>query len=338
MAGEDPRWHLPEPRLGGWWLTSCLVEITEGQGRDNQVLELLDPLADSVRQAGGEARWNHPCRNAQELQAQVLERAGRADEAIRILGADIAAGHFLTQNTLTTHAELLVRHGHIEELRELGTGQHAGVVLPYYAQVLEDHGRAREAEAVLREFIDSAEDPDCYRWPLIELLARQGRLDEAVEVGRPTFDYHDACLLEGVIHLLYEAGRLDEALAILDERSAEFVEEHPWWFAPKRLWLLGEAGRYEEAFTYAATLPTDEYGLTETIAWLLEKSGRVQEAIDLLQTSDATSPSELADLLIRQGRAAEAVAGIPPLAELHETARRRDAAVQATRSCEDPPF
>ncbi|WP_405633844.1 hypothetical protein [Streptomyces sp. NBC_01174] len=72
---------------------------------------------------------------------------------------------------------------------------------------------------------------------------RQGRLDEAVEVGHPTFDYHDACLMEGVIHLLYKSGRSDDAVAILDERDAEFVEEHPSWFHTNRLWLLGDAGR-----------------------------------------------------------------------------------------------
>ncbi|MFJ1708085.1 hypothetical protein [Kitasatospora sp. NPDC088346] len=223
------------------------------------MLELLDPLAQSARQARGEARWYHPCHNAQELQAHVLERSGRTEEAIRILGADIAAGRFLTRNTLTAYAELLLRHGRIEALRELGAGNRAGVALPYYARALEGAGRAEEAEMVLREVIGSDEHPDRFRRPLIDLLARQGRLDEAVEVGRPTFEYHDACLLEGVIHLLQKAGRPEDALTLLDERSAEFVDEHPTWFASNRMWLLGEAGRYEEALDHAATRPADEY-------------------------------------------------------------------------------
>ncbi|MER6345997.1 tetratricopeptide repeat protein [Streptomyces sp. NPDC001595] len=332
----DEAIELLRPRLGGWWLTSCLVEVTEGRDRDDQVLELLGPLAESARQARGQARWNHPCPSAQELQAQVLERAGRADEAIRILGADIAAGRYLVRNTLTAYAELLVRHGRIDELRELGTGKHAGVVLPYYAQALEQQGRAVEAEAVLREFMDAAEDPDGFRRPLIELLARQGRLEEAVEVGRPTFDCHDACLLEGVVHLLYEAGRLDEAVAVLDERSTEFVEEHSSWWALNRLWLLGEAGRYEEALAFAATLPSGEYGVAETTAWLMGESGRVEEAIDLLR--DSGNDVEAAELLVRHGRAAEAIAGLPSLSELREAARRRDAALEAARGPGDDPF
>ncbi|CAM5277080.1 hypothetical protein [Streptomyces atroolivaceus] len=40
--------------------------------------------------------------NAQDLEVRVLERAGRVDEAIRALGADIVAGRFLVGNTLTT--------------------------------------------------------------------------------------------------------------------------------------------------------------------------------------------------------------------------------------------
>ncbi|MFD7324816.1 hypothetical protein ACFV9D_27640 [Streptomyces sp. NPDC059875] len=302
------------------------------------MLELIAPLAQRVRNARAEGRWRDDAWDAQEREAQVLERAGRAEQAIRILGADIAAGRFLTQNTLTAYAELLVRHGRIEELRELATGKHSGVTLPHYAQALEDQGRVEEAEAILRQFIGSAEYPDRFRWALIELLARHGRLSEAVEVGRPTFDYHDACLLEGVIHLLCGAGRLDDALAILDERSADFVEEHSSWFTSNRLWLLGEAGRYEEALTYAATLPAGQYGLTETIARLLEKSGRVEEAISLLRASGSERPSELADLLIRQGRAADAIGGMPSLPALHEAARRRDASVQAARGPDEPPF
>ncbi|GAA4830141.1 hypothetical protein GCM10023235_00080 [Kitasatospora terrestris] len=303
------------PRLGGWWLTSTLVEITEGQDRDERVLELLDPLAESARHARGKARWNHPCSNAQELQALVLERSGRADEAIRILGEDVAAGRFLVQNTLTAYAELLLRHGHVEALRELGTGPRAGVALRYYARALEDAGRAEEAEQVLREFIDSAEHPDRFRWPLIELLARRSRLDEAVEVGRPTFDYHDACLLEGVIHLLQEAGRPEDALALLDERSTEFVEDHFSWLSSNRLWLLGEAGRYDEALEYAATLPADEYRLLETKAWLLADSGRVEEALALLRAGGTAHLSDLAEILATHGRAAEALAVLPMVAE-----------------------
>lgn len=107
----DEAIDLLVPHIDGWWTLSVLVEITADQERDEQVLELISPHADSARQTRGESRWNHPFSNAQELQAQVLERTGRADEAIGILGQDIAADHYLTQKTLTAYAGLLARHG-----------------------------------------------------------------------------------------------------------------------------------------------------------------------------------------------------------------------------------
>ncbi|MEU9464915.1 hypothetical protein [Streptomyces sp. NPDC048312] len=326
------------PHLDREWILSALVELTESQGRDEQVLELIAPRAQQARSARGEERWSFSPSNAQDLQAQVLERADRVDEAVRMLGADIAAGHFLVQNTLTAYAELLQRHGRLEELRVLGTGKHAGEALAYYARALEDDGQEDEAEAVLRHFIAAAEYPDQFRWALIELLGRQGRIEDAVEVGRPTFDYHDACLFEGVIHLLHEAGRLDDALALLDERSAEFIEEHSSWFSSNRIWLLGEAGRHEEALAYAETLPPDTYGLTVSKAWILDEMGRLEDALALLRADTELQPSEVAELLIRHGRAAEAIAGMPSLAEHHAASRRREAAMQAGRGPNNPSF
>ncbi|GEC02348.1 hypothetical protein SSP24_00030 [Streptomyces spinoverrucosus] len=325
------------PHLDREWILSTLVELTESQGRDEQVLELIAPRAERARSARGEERWGFHPSNAQDLQAQVLERAGRADEAVRMLGADIAAGHFVVQNTLIAYAEFLRRHGRLEELRVLGTGERAGETLAYYARALEDDGQADEAEAALRHFIAAAEYPDRFRWPLIELLGRQGRIEEAVEVGRPTFDYHDACLFEGIIHLLHEAGRLDDALALLDERSAEFVAEHSSWFSSNRIWLLGEAGRHEEALAYAERLSPGTYGLTVSKAWILEEMGCLEEALTLLRADTELRLSEVAELLIRHGRAAEAIAGMPSLTEQHAASRQRDAAIQADRYPNDLP-
>ncbi|MGW0786298.1 tetratricopeptide repeat protein [Streptomyces sp. NPDC002913] len=308
------------PHLDRSWMLSVLVELTEGQNRDERVLELLAPKAERARSARGEERWNLEASNAQDLQAQVLERAGRVDEAVQVLRADIAAGHFLVQNTLTAYAELLQRNGRMEELRELGIGEHAHVGLPYYVKALENQGQADEAETVLRHFI-AADEWDRFRWPLIGLLGRQGRIAEAIEAGRPTFDHHDACLLESVIHLLVDAGRFDDALNILDERDAEYIDEHTSWFHTNRIWLLGEAGRYEEALAYAAELPTDLYGLASSTAWILEQSGRVDEALGLLRADAGTDAWEVAALLIRHGRADEAIDGMPSIAELRAASR-----------------
>ncbi|MEV0023914.1 hypothetical protein AB0H45_17135 [Streptomyces atroolivaceus] len=47
------------------------VELTEGQNRDERVLELLAPKAERARSACGVERWNLDASNAQDLQAQV---------------------------------------------------------------------------------------------------------------------------------------------------------------------------------------------------------------------------------------------------------------------------
>ncbi|MFE3760395.1 hypothetical protein ACFXPI_01300 [Streptomyces sp. NPDC059104] len=326
---------LLTPHIDGW-LMAVLVDLTEGQDRDERVLELIAPLAQRAANARAEGRWHDDAWEAQQLQAQVLERAGRPEEAIRVLGESIAAKRYLEHNTPTAYAELLARHGRIEELRELVDGDHTHVALPCYAHALESHGRADEAEAVLRKFIASTEHPERYYWPLIDLLARQGRIDEAVEVGRATFDGHDACLLDAVIRLLHDAGRFEDALALLDERTAEFVEEHADWVGSNRLCLLGEAGRLDEALAYAETLPVDQYRLAETTAWLLGEAGRADEAIDLLRAGGIETARGLAEFLIRQGRADEAIAALPSLAVLHEDSRRQDAALQAAGNPDDP--
>ncbi|MFI2471695.1 hypothetical protein ACH475_35900 [Streptomyces globisporus] len=121
----DEAIELLVPHLDKSWLLSILVDITDGQGRDERVLELITLLADHARQARGEAHRDYALSEAQELQARVLERAGRADEAVRILGQGIAGRLSLAQNTLIIYAELLARHGRLDELRELAGGQYA---------------------------------------------------------------------------------------------------------------------------------------------------------------------------------------------------------------------
>lgn len=322
------------PHLEDWWLQSTLVKMTEGQDQDERVLELIAPLAEGARRARAEGKWRHPGEQALDLQAQVLERAGRADEAIRILGADVAARRYFAQNTVEFYAALLARHGRIEELSELGTGDHATAALEHYTKALEDLGRGQEAEAVLREIID-ATDHSNHRSTLIGLLSQQGRIDEAVEAGRPTFEYYDCGNhLEWAIHLLVEDGRPERALELLDERSAEYVKEHTHSVQSRRLGLLAEAGRHQEAIAEAMALPAEEYWDRDTtIAWLWEEVGRVDEAIALLRSSaESQAPRALAELLIRQGRPAPAIAALPSISA------QREQEARARRHTEPNPF
>jgi len=197
-----------------------------------------------------------------------------------VLGADVAARRYFFQNTVEFYAALPGRHGRIEELRKLGGGEHATAALSHDTKALKDLGRAQEAETDLREIIDATDHPN-HRSTLVDPLTRQGRIAEAIEVARPTFEYYDCGNhLEWVVHLLVEDGRPEQALTPLDECSVEYVKEHSYSVRSKRLWLLTEAGRHQEATVEAMALPAEEHWDRDTvIAGLLKETGRVDEAI-----------------------------------------------------------
>ncbi|MGW1976516.1 tetratricopeptide repeat protein [Streptomyces sp. NPDC001889] len=324
---------LLAPHLGDGWLQATVVEMTEDQDRDECVLELLAPLAHTVRRARADGSWSHPGEEALELQAHVLERARRAGEAIDMLAADVATGRCSSQNTVEFYAHLLARHDRMTELRELATGPHAPAALEPYTTALEERGREAEAEAALREIIDATDHPN-HRSTLMALLARQGRIDEAVEAGAPTFEYYDCGNhLPWAVSLLTEDGRPERALELLDERTPGYLAEHAYSVQSMRLSLLSEAGRHEEALALARALPAESHRDRDTaIARLLEDAGRPDEAIALLRTtSETAAPRALAELLIRQGRPAAAIAALPTV-----TAQRERLASRAQHDTEPP--
>ncbi|KPL30447.1 hypothetical protein JI76_36345 [Streptomyces anulatus] len=89
---------------------------------------------------------------------------------------------------LASYARLLARHGRIEELRQMATGDHEYTAFEPLVTALEEMGRAEEAETLLRDYVAATNCPDNYKVVLMELLVRQGRLDDAVEEGGPTFE------------------------------------------------------------------------------------------------------------------------------------------------------
>ncbi|MFD0526097.1 hypothetical protein ACFQ1I_00695 [Kitasatospora arboriphila] len=179
-----------------WALLRSLVRMTEGQGRDERVLKLLTPIAEEFRASPGRCGvrdlWI-----ALPLQALVLERSGRVDEAIHQLGADVAARRYGPQNTVDYYTQMLARNGKIEELHELATGPQQRDASRPYVEALENLDRADEAEAFLRERIRATEYPTGYESQLLVLLAGQGRFDEAVAAVAHTFDdLYDSNLLQ----------------------------------------------------------------------------------------------------------------------------------------------
>ncbi|WP_046777439.1 tetratricopeptide repeat protein [Streptomyces yangpuensis] len=333
----DEAVDLLVPHMDESWILSALVEITEGRDRDERMLELIAPHAQSAREARSQGRWDHRFGEAQELQARVLERAGRADEAIGILGRDIAGRRFLAQNTLTAYAELLARHGRLDTLRELAAGGDARTVLDTYARALRDHGRADEAEAVMREAI-AADDWVGHRARLSATLLCDGRLDDAIAVAEPGFGWYDCSNLLAPLVMLLD--RPEDVLHLMEHPSvvphhghAEF--RHQWWAT-----ALAGLGRVDEAIALAEAHPDPWTDPRIVKAGLLDTAGRPDDAAAELRALGTVKAREaLCEVLIRQGRPAEAIAVHPTVAE-QRAARPQPAPVPRDGNgyALEPPF
>ncbi|MFG2908375.1 tetratricopeptide repeat protein [Kitasatospora sp. NPDC048286] len=347
------------PHLGGLWIQSHLVKVTEGQGRDDRVLDVLARLAEGMESTPGAryAECGESCTAGRTdrwhvllLISQVLERTGRTDEAVEILRTEMASGRRHPVNFPEYYAELLARRGLIEELGALAAAEPYSAV-DVFAKALEDAERAPEAEAMLRERIEAHDHPKD-RAALMHLLVRQRRIDEAVETGRPTYDYYDCGnLLHWALDLLVNDGRPGRALELLEDLTGAWAEGHPESVIQLRLWLLGEAGRCTEGIAEATARNEREPGEWDTaLARLLERAGRPEEAIALLRSSTHRHAAfDLADLLARHGRPTEALAAIPTTTEQRAAAdrREREAAEQrkqdelsaeAGEFAQNPPF
>ncbi|MFD8736069.1 hypothetical protein ACFV06_14300 [Streptomyces sp. NPDC059618] len=314
LGRAEEAMDLLRPHLGDWYYLQGLVDATEGAGLDEQVADLIAPLVEL------EARTSGPLLASVRL-AEVLERQGRVDEAARALQRNLDTGSSISVNVVEALAQLLARHDRLRELDDLTTRSYGQYAVGDLIGKLEELGRTEAAFAVARRA--AANHGTRGAAHLADLLLRHGRPEEALEAARPLLASRDCgCYEQDLLAKLLDHGHPDTAHDLLaelaskpprvtdDEDGAAYLAEWEERLTGLRIWLLSETGRADEAVAVLEGFTDDEFFLRrETLAGVLQKQGRHEEAIAVLAAStESLEAYELSDLLIRQGRPREAFA------------------------------
>ncbi len=297
----DEAFALLRPRIGHWSHAQALVHLSDGLGRDEEVLDALGEFAAAT---APRERWR-----AAQLRATVFERAGRVDDAVATLQQQVHVQQMTFVNVVEHLADLLARHGRHEELRALIHGHGGDQAAFRLARHLEQAGDVAGAVELLEPLAASGRpNPSVL---LAELLVRAGRADDALSVLRRVQpDGEQDWLLHTWAELMAAAGRVEEALAVLDD-LAEGPFGMTWELFEQRLDLLAAVGRIEQAVAELREHPhSGEWYAAWRLSELLAADGRDEEALEVLESNPghAMSTDLRARLLISRGRAAEAVA------------------------------
>ncbi|MGV4889434.1 tetratricopeptide repeat protein (plasmid) [Streptomyces viridosporus] len=293
-----------------WLLATALVEVAEGAGRDEDVAALLAARIPARHRCDGP--WC--CRGldpdtAIGLVAAIHERQGRVDEAIALLHT---RQHITSVNNHDQLADLLARHGRIEELRVYAASEHLGHAARRLAEVLEERGDVEGAIAVYRQTDDSPVRRHHGAVDLARLLVRHGRGDEAIEVMRTLVDSPGGAedwLVDTLCTLYADHGRARDGLACLDTVKARRGGEEEWDFFRMRLRLMADCGLLDEALEQARAHPEgDTSYAAHTLSDLLAEAGRTEEAVAVLELHAPANRASLAGHLIDLGRVEDAVA------------------------------
>lgn len=297
----DEAFAMLRPRVADSFHARALVDISDGLGRDEEV---IDALGEYAAAAVPLERWQ-----AVGLQAKVLERTGRVDDAVATLQRHVRVQSMTCVNTVEHLADLLARHDREEELRALMDGHGGDQAAFRLARHLEHAGDVDGAIAVLAPLAATGRPYPAI--VLADLLVRTGQADEALRIlsegpGGGEQDWLRYTWAE----LMAASGRADEALAVLeDPRDGPLGMS--WELFERRLGLLAASGRIEQAVDELRAHPrAGEWYAAWSLAALLEADGRQEEALEALESSpDHSLSADLhARLLIRQGRVEEAVA------------------------------
>ncbi|MFJ2825944.1 tetratricopeptide repeat protein [Streptomyces toxytricini] len=290
-------------------LATALVDVAAVVGRDEEAAALLAARVEADHRCDGPWCCDLDPDTAIGLLATIRERQGHIDEAIALL----SNRQITSVNGRDQLADLLARHGRIEELRAYAATDGHEEAVQRLAELLEERGDVEGAIAAYGQTGGPAAWNPNSAYQLAQLLARHGRGDEAIAVMRAQADAHqgDDWILHALSQLCLDQGRPSDGLAHLDALTAQRGGEEAWELFWMRLPLIATCSGVDEAVERARAHPegTTWYA-AEHIARLLADAGRTEEAVTVLQQHDRKNSHDLAGYLIDLGRINEALTAL----------------------------
>ncbi|SDT83414.1 hypothetical protein SAMN05216371_8241 [Streptomyces sp. TLI_053] len=298
-GGAAEAYQLLRPGVEDWVLATALVDVAELAGLDEEAARLL------FGHIPADHRCDSPwcCRGVLDadaalgLLARIRERQGRTDEAIAVLHTR----HITSVNGRDQLADLLARHGRLDELREYAATDVHGHATQRLAEVLEERGDVEGAVALYRRADGAVAGGPNAAYDLAQLLARHGRGGEAVAVMRAQADVRpgDDWILHTLAGLCLDQGRPQDGLAHLDALKAARGGEEEWDLFWIRLPLIAASSGPDAALQQASAHPEgDSAYAAEHIARVLHDAGRTEEAIGLLDRHLPANRSDMAGYFI----------------------------------------
>ncbi|MFE3205734.1 tetratricopeptide repeat protein [Embleya sp. NPDC059237] len=308
----EEAFDLLVPHVDDREIATALVDIAHVADRDEEAAALLAGLIRADHRC--DSPWC--CRGldsdtALSLLATIRERRGHIDEAITLL----RWRSIVSVNGRDQLADLLARHGRVEELRAYAASDGHREAVGRLAELLEEGGDVEGAIAVYGPTDGlAARDPNS-AYDLARLLTRHGREEEAIAVMRALADARPGAdwILHALSELCLDRGRPADRLAHLDALHARRGGEDEWELYRIRLPLIAARGGIDEAVAHARAHPEgDTRYAAEDIAHLLASAGRTEEAVTVLREHDRGNSHDLACHLVDLGRAEEALAVVLP--------------------------